>query len=128
MDSHGKTSICLYGVYPLRIDGEPCHLGISGATLRLFQYLLLASGKEIRRELLAEIFWSRSSADRQRSALNSAIWRIKRQLNEINGIDLISNGPTSFLQVAPDVSNDAKELSDIVQGISVNETLDDNNV
>ena len=128
MDSHGKTSICLYGVYPLRIDGEPCHLGISGATLRLFQYLLLASGKEIRRELLAEIFWSRSSADRQRSALNSAIWRIKRQLNDINGIDLISNGPTAFLQVAPDVSNDAKELSDIVHGISINETLDDNNV
>lgn len=128
MDSHGKTSICLFGVYPIRIDGEPCHLGISGATLKLFQYLLLTEGKEVRRELLAEVFWSRSSADRQRSALNSAIWRIKRQLNGINGIDLVSNGSTVFLQVAPVVSNDAKELSDIVHSISMNETLDESKV
>lgn len=128
MDGHGRTSICLFGVYPIRIGGEPCHLGISGATLKLFQYLLLAAGKEIRRELLAEIFWSRSSADRQRSALNSAIWRIKRQLNGINGIDLVSNGPTACLQVAPDVSNDAKALSDIVHSISINEPLDESRV
>lgn len=128
MISQGKTSICLFGVYPIRIDREPCHLGISGATQKLFQYLLVAAGKEIRRELLAEIFWSRSSTDRQRSALNSAIWRIKQQLNEINGIDLVSNGPTAFLQVAPDVSNDAKELSDIVHGISINEPFDESKV
>jgi len=124
----GKTSICLFGVYPIRIDGEPCYLGISGATQKLFQYLLLAAGKEIRRELLAEIFWSRSSVGRQRSALNSAIWRIKQQLTDIDGIDLVCNGPTVFLQVAPDVSNDAKELSEIVHGISLNEPLDERNV
>ena len=125
MVGQGKTSICLFGVYPVRINGEPCYLGISGATQKLFQYLLLTAGKEIRRELLAEIFWSRSSIDRQRSALNSAIWRIKQQLTEIHGIDLVCNGPTVFLQVAPNVSNDATELSEIVHGISLNEPLDD---
>ena len=124
----GNTSICLFGVYPIRVDGEPCYLGISGATQKLFQYLLLAAGKEIRRELLAEIFWSRSSPGRQRSALNSAIWRIKQQLTDIHGIDLVCNGPTVFLQVAPGVSNDAKELSEIVHGISLNDPLDDSNV
>jgi DNA-binding SARP family transcriptional activator len=125
MVSQGKTSICLFGVYPIRINGEPCYLGISGATQMLFQYLLLAVGKEIRRELLAEIFWSRSSAERQRSALNSAIWRIKHQLTEIRDIDLVCNGPTIFLQVAPNVSNDAKELLQIVNAISPNEPLDE---
>lgn len=128
MAGQGKTSICLFGVYPIRVDGEPCFLGISGTTQKLFQYLLLAAGKEIRRELLAEIFWSRSSTERQRSALNSAIWRIKQQLAEIRGIDLVSTGPTVFLQVAPDVGNDAKELSEIVHGTSLDEPLDERNV
>jgi len=128
MAGQGKTSICLFGVYPIRVDGEPCFLGISGTTQKLFQYLLLAAGKEIRRELLAEIFWSRSSTERQRSALNSAIWRIKQQLAEIRGIELVSTGPTVFLQVAPDVGNDAKELSEIVHGTSLDEPLDERNV
>lgn len=124
MVGQDKTSICLFGVYPIRINGEPCYLGISGSTQKLLQYLLLTAGKEIRRELLADIFWSRSSVTRQRSALNSAIWRIKQQLTKINDIDLVCNGPTVLLQVAPGVSNDAKELSEIVHGISLNEPLD----
>jgi len=128
MASQGKTSICLFGVYPLRVNGEPCYLGISGTTQKLFQYLLLTAGKEIRRELLAEIFWRRSTVDRQRSSLNSAIWRIKQQLTDIHGIDLVCNGTTVYLQVAADVSNDAKELSEIVHGISFNAPVDDSTV
>lgn len=109
----------------MRMDGEPYYLGISGTTQKLFQYLLLNAGKELRRESLAEIYWGRSSVERQRSALNSAIWRIKKQLTEIHGIDLVCNGPTVFLQLAPDVSNDANELSEVVHSISINEPLDE---
>ena len=74
------TSICLFGAYSIRLDGKPSHLGISGPTEKLFQYLLINLGVEIRREFLADLFWRKSSPDRQKSALNSAIWRIKRQL------------------------------------------------
>jgi DNA-binding SARP family transcriptional activator len=118
MNSRAGTSICLFGAYPLRIDGHPRRLGISGTTEKLFQFLLVNAGKINRREYLAELFWCRSSAGRQRSALNSAIWRIKRQLRDVEGIDLCCDGPAVYLQIDGSVNVDAFELVDVVHSIS----------
>jgi len=120
-----STSICLFGAYPVRVNGKPHYLGISGPTERLFQYLLVTNGSETRREYLADLFWRGSSQPKQRSALNSAIWRIKRQLSRLDGIDLVSRGPTVFLQLADGVRVDANELSDIVHSISLTESMDE---
>jgi DNA-binding SARP family transcriptional activator len=118
-----STSICLFGAYPVRVNGAPYYLGITGATESLFQYLLVNSGSETRREFLADLFWRGSSSDKQRSALNTAIWRIKRQLSQIDEIELVCQGPTVFLQFASSVKVDANELSDIVHSISLTEPM-----
>jgi len=119
------TSICLFGAYSIRLDGKPCHLGISGATEKLLQYLLINQGVEIRREFLADLFWRTSSPERQKSALNSAIWRIKRQLVDIGDIDLDCKGHKVQLKVASGVNTDTRELSDIVHNISLDEPMNE---
>jgi DNA-binding SARP family transcriptional activator len=120
-----QISVCLFGVHAIRVDGDPYHLSISGTTERLFQYLLVNSGMEARREFLAELFWRRSSPERQRSALNSAIWRIKQQLVEVDGIDIVCNGSTVFLNIASHVHIDAQNLTDIVHSLTQSESIDE---
>lgn len=121
----GSTSLCLFGAYSVRVNGKPYYLGISGSTEKLFQYLLVNLGNEPRREFLADLFWRGSSVARQRSALNSAIWRVRHQLNDIEGVDLVCKGRTVFLQIASEVKIDAKELSEIVHSISLNDPMNE---
>ena len=118
MKSRAGTSICLFGAYPVRVNGQPYRLAISGSTEKLFQYLLINVGKVSRREYLAELFWRGSSAGRQRSALNSAIWRIKRQIQDVDGVELYCDGQAVYLQIDDSVKVDAFELTDIVHSIS----------
>ena len=54
MKSRAGTSICFFGAYPVRVNGQPYRLAISGNTEKLFQYLLINVGKVSRREYLAE--------------------------------------------------------------------------
>lgn len=107
----------------MRVNGKPFYLGISGTTEKLFQYLLVNVGKETRREFLAELFWRGSSARRQRSALNSAICRVKRQLTDIEGVEVVCDGPAVFLSIADTVKVDVGELTEIVHSISLSETM-----
>src|SRR5262245_13453752 len=101
--SGGVLSVCFFGTSIFRVDGVPCNLGISGATRDLFQYLLIHTRREVRREYLADLFWGRSSPSRQRSALNSAIWRIHRQISAFPGIILHSDGGVLRIEVAPHI-------------------------
>ena len=123
MTGRAVTTICLFGAYPIRVDGHPYHLGISGSTEQLFQYLLVNLGRESRREYLADLFWRNSTPERQRSALNSAIWRIKRQLRGVSGIDLYCDGPAVFLQAGDSVRMDARELTEIVHSLTPGEEM-----
>jgi DNA-binding SARP family transcriptional activator len=118
MRGRSPTTICLFGAYPIRVGGQPYHLGISGKTEQLFQYLLVNLGRESRREYLADLFWRNSTAERQRSALNSAIWRIKRQLGAVEGVDLHCDGPAVFLHIEESVETDARALTEIVHSLA----------
>lgn len=118
MKRGSRTAICLFGAYPVRVDGRPLRLGISGPTERLFQYLLVNAGKESRREYLAELFWRASSAERQRSAFSSAIWRIKRQLESVDGLSLHCDGPVVSLAIDDSTTVDVWELSRAVHSVS----------
>lgn len=123
MKTGKKSSICLFGAHPVRVDGQPYHLCISGSTKKLFQYLLVHAGTESRREYLADLFWRKSSPVRQRSALNSAIFRIKQQLVKIDGVDLISSGPVVVLRIDPSVAMDSRDFTEIVHSISIEEPM-----
>jgi len=123
MTKQSVTSICMFGPFPIRVDGQPYCLGISGTTEKLFQYLLVNAGKETRREFLADLFWRGSSIRRQRSALNSAICRIKKQLTGLDGVELVCNRPAIFLRIAETVKVDVRELTETVHSISLNEPM-----
>lgn len=123
MSKRGGTYLCLFGSYPVRVDGKPHYLGISGPTERLFQYLLVNIGKETRREFLAELFWCGSSERRQRSAFNSAICRIRRQLTDVEGVDVVCDGPAVFLSISDTVRVDVRELTETVHSVSLNENM-----
>lgn len=123
MSGRAGTTVCLFGAYPIRVNGQPYHLGISGSTEQLFQYLLVNLGRESRREYLADLFWRGSTAERQRSALNSAIWRIKRQLRDVEGVDLQCDGPAVHLQIDASVEMDARELTGIVHSLAPGDDL-----
>ncbi len=118
MSEPGVLSVCLFGTSVFRIDGAPRSVGISGATRDLFHYLLIHSRREVRREYLADLFWGRSSPSRQRSALNSAVWRIHRQIGAFPGITLHSDGGIVRIEIAPHVAVDARELTESVQQAS----------
>ncbi len=118
MNSQSGVSVCLFGAYPVRVNGHPRRLGISGTTEKLLQFLLVNAGKVNRREYLADLFWRGSSSGRQRSALNSAIWRINRQLQDVEGVELCCDGPAIYLQIDDSVKVDSLELADVVHSIS----------
>jgi DNA-binding SARP family transcriptional activator len=115
MSGPGALSVCYFGTSILRVGGAPCNLGISGVTRDLFHYLLIHTRREVRREYLADLFWGRSSPSRQRSAFNSAIWRIHRQIAAFPGIVLHSDGGIVRIEIAPHIAVDARELTESVQ-------------
>lgn len=74
------VEVSIFGAFDIRVDGESQHLGVSGPTRSLLQYLFCQKGRLARREQLMELFWPDTRVERRRSSLNSAIWRIKRAL------------------------------------------------
>ncbi|MDC1198786.1 hypothetical protein N8071_00215 [bacterium] len=103
--------VCLFGPFALRRDGQPVPLNISGKTLDVLRYLIIHAHRPLRRDHLADIFWCDSSDDRRRSALNSAIWRIRGVLKPLGGFAIWSRGGAVGLDLAPQVSVDVIELS-----------------
>ena len=56
-------------------------LGIGGVTKSLLAYLISRAGIPERRERLADIFWPDAPPDKARSAMNTAIWRLRKALS-----------------------------------------------
>lgn len=108
-------SICLFGSHLFRCEGRPYRLGIRGKTLDLLRYLVVNAGSEFRRECIADQFWHRSSHSRQRSALNSAIWRIGKKLPDTSAISFHVNGSTICLAINDQVPVDTQVLTELVQ-------------
>lgn len=110
-----SLSLCLFGSHLLRCGSRPHHFGIRGKTLELLQYLVIHAGQEQRREFIADQIWCDSSASRQRSALNSAIWRINKQLVEYSGLNLQLTGSSICLDIDESVTIDTNLLTELVR-------------
>lgn len=99
-------------------------MGIRGKTLELLTFLVVHAGREIRREFVAEQFWCQSSVSRQRSALNSAVWRIGKKLHGYSGISILATNSTICIEIDDQVCVDTRVLTDLVhEGLA---GLDDN--
>lgn len=103
-------SVTLFGSTLLRDDGQPLDLGLKGTTIELLWYLVANAGHVVRRECVADRFWQNSSTDRQRSALNSAIWRISKKLPLHPGLRLNATDTTLGMTIGASVPVDAREL------------------
>jgi len=105
-----SLSVSLFGPTLFKLNGRPYALGLKGSTLELLWYLVFHAGQVIRREYVAERFWHDSSEARQRSALNSAIWRIGKKLPNHPGLNLHSTDTTLLITIDQTIPVDARDL------------------
>ena len=89
-------------------------MGIRGATLDLLLYLVVHAGREVGRDRIADRIWCQSTESRQRSALNSAVWRIGKKLVHYPGISLLVTGSTICLEIDDQICVDTRVLTDLV--------------
>lgn len=86
-------------------------LGTAGRLLA--SYLFEFSGRTHRREYLADLFWSDIEPDKARSALNTAIWRIRKILemgSQGAAKQLITIGDDVVIEPIPSIRIDTQLL------------------
>jgi DNA-binding SARP family transcriptional activator len=73
-----------------QLDARP-QPSLTWGCQRLLAYLLLNTGKMCRREELMDVFWRDSAPKSARRCLNSALWRLRRELEPsgITGAELV---------------------------------------
>ena len=103
-------SVTLFGSTLFHEGGQPLELGLKGTTIELLWYLVANAGHVVRRECVADRFWQNSSGERQRSALNSAIWRISKKMPRHPGLRLNATDTTLCVTIDHSVPVDAREL------------------
>lgn len=119
-----RLTISIFGPFDAQLNGMPANLGLAGATRSLLQYLVCSGGRLIRREQLMDMFWGDTSAERRRSSLNSAIWRIKKALRLARvppafaldpSADCLRLAGTSATEVDIDINALTEALADVTQ-------------
>ena len=109
-----RVDIKLFGPVSVSVDQAARPVAISGATRALFQYLVCHADRSARRELLIDLFWDKIRFDRRRSALNSAIWRIRKQILPIDGMDLDASTESVAIHLSDNVTRDMDCLQSVV--------------
>jgi DNA-binding SARP family transcriptional activator len=115
---HRYPTITLFGSLSICGGEGAARTSLSGSTGDVFAYLLAYAGKDVRRERLADLFWTESEPARARAALNTAVWRINKALAGLEGIALKSGGEHLMLQTSPEARVDAKLLEAAVRDAS----------
>lgn len=105
-----EIKIFLFGPFEVRVKERPIHLGIGGVTKSLLAYLISRAGLSERREGLAEIFWPDACPGKARSAMNTAIWRLKKVLSPLPGMYLDCFENTVCLRIGEGVEVDGVNL------------------
>lgn len=120
----GHPVITLFGSLCIRTGDGGFRLSLSGSTGDVFAYLITYAGRDIRRERLADLFWSESEPARGRAALNTAVWRINKILGGLVGIKLRSAGDLLMLETCDEAEVDTKQLEAAVRaaGCGASET------
>src|SRR5262249_60192581 len=71
-------SMGLLGALTIRVDNQRIRAEFGSAGRRLTAYLAHYSGRPHRRERLIDLFWAGLEPNRARSALNTALWRLRK--------------------------------------------------
>ncbi|MBS0248462.1 MAG: winged helix-turn-helix domain-containing protein [Proteobacteria bacterium] len=106
-------NVSLLGTASFVVDKAVVKSDLGPAGRLLACYLFEFPGKVHRRERLADLFWQDTDPERARSALNTAIWRIRKVLDQ--GSDgasrhLLTVGNDVILEPSSDICVDTHEL------------------
>jgi DNA-binding SARP family transcriptional activator len=71
-------SMELLGALTIRVDDQRIRAEFGSTGRRLTAYLAHYSGRPHRRERLVDLFWAGLEPNRARSALNTALWRLRK--------------------------------------------------
>jgi DNA-binding SARP family transcriptional activator len=108
-------AVNLLGGASFSVNGVMVKPDLGPAGRLLACYLFEFIGRMHRRERLADLFWADADPDKARSALNTAIWRIRKIL-ELGAIgtarQLITIGDDVILQQSPSVQVDTYQLQE----------------
>jgi DNA-binding SARP family transcriptional activator len=108
------VDVSLFGAITVRGKGGiPIVLGIAGPTLELLAYLFTFCSRPLRRDHLADLFWQNLDEASSRAALNTALWRVRRSMRALPGLNLLSDGVNIRLDVAENVNIDTQRLKRI---------------
>lgn len=112
-----EIEILMFGGLALRRSEQTCNLHLCGPTRQLLAFLLYQANQEFRRERLIDLLWPDKEATKARSALNTALWRIRKALGEhrLDQIELSSETETVGIRLGPDVEIDTQTLTDLVK-------------
>lgn len=106
-------NVSLLGTASFAIDNAVVKSDLGPAGRLLACYLIEFTGKVHRRERLADLFWQDTDPERARSALNTAIWRIRKVLDHAGdgaSRHLLTIGNEVVLEPSDDIHVDTHEL------------------
>lgn len=83
---------------------------LTGAAHELLAYLCAHSGKDLRRERVAELFWPELDQARSRAALNTAVWRVNKVIRKQSGLVLRSTAEVLALVPDPAITSDVQQF------------------
>lgn len=123
----GYPIVTLFGSLSIRAADGRWRTSLSGSAGEVFAYLVTNAGRGVRRERLADLFWTEAEPARARAALNTAVWRINKAIARLKGIQLRSASDQLMLETSPETRIDARLLEAAVRaagGPDRNEPLD----
>jgi two-component SAPR family response regulator len=103
--------VSLFGPLRLRHRLGFHALNLSGTTRELLTYLLTRADEATRRDSLVLTFWPNSTQGKGRSALNTALWRINKALDRIEGLEIKALDDLIVLETGTDVTVDGADLT-----------------
>ena len=107
-DRQPVLSIRLLGPFAITRNGVAKDHLVKGPARRLFSYLLIHQGEQHARDLLAEMVSPENPASR--SAFNTTLWRLKKAVCELPGVNLECASDTLGLSLEPQASLDVDRL------------------
>jgi DNA-binding SARP family transcriptional activator len=113
-------NIALLGGVSFSADGAIVRSDLGPAGRLLACYLFEFAGRVHRRERLADLFWGETDPDKARSALNTAIWRIRKilELGSKGGArHLITIGEDVILEPSQSIQIDTHVLQSVFQRV-----------
>ena len=111
----GYPIVTLFGSLSIRAADGGWRTSLSGSAGEVFAYLVTNSGRGVRRERLADLFWTEAEPARARAALNTAVWRINKAIARLKGIQLRSASDQLMLETSPETRIDARLLEAAVR-------------